>query len=53
MIVKPISMTISTRPPMRAGETRSLVSDPVTVKPAAVTQTTRSSHVGISMTARS
>ena len=32
MMVKPISITISTRPPIRAGETRSLVSVPVTVK---------------------
>ncbi len=53
MTVKPISMTISTRPPISAGETRSLVSEPVTVKPAPMTQTSSRNQVGISMTARS
>ena len=53
MTVKPISMTISTRPPISAGETRSLVSEPVTVKPAATTQTSSRNQVGISITARS
>ena len=53
MIVKPISMTISTKPPMSAGETRSLVSVPVTVKLAQMTQASSRNQVGINMTARS
>ena len=51
--VKPISITISTRPPISAGCTRSLPIWPVTAKPAAVTQTTSSSQVGTSRIARS
>ena len=35
------------------GETRSLVSEPVTVKPAAQTHSSSRNHVGISITARS
>jgi len=38
IIVNPISMTMSTRPPIKAGETRSLVNVPVTVKAAPMTQ---------------
>ena len=53
MMVKPISITSSTRPPSSAGEARSLASEPLTVKAAAQTQTTSSSQVGMSMTARS
>ena len=51
--VKPISMTMSTRPPSSAGATMSLVTTPVTARLAANTQTTSSSQVGISSTARS
>ena len=53
MIVKPISMTSSTRPPISAGETKSLEKTPSIVKPAAVTQVESRIQVGISMTARS
>ncbi len=53
MIVKPMSMTISTRPPIRAGETRSFVSVPVTVKAAAHTHMSIRNQVGMSITARS
>ena len=53
MMVKPISITSSTRPPMRAGDTRSLENTPSTVKPAAVTHMDRMNQVGISITARS
>ena len=53
MMVKPISITIKTRPPMSAGATRSLVSVPVTVKEAQITQASSRNQVGISMTARS
>jgi hypothetical protein len=51
--VKPISSTISTRPPNSAGATRSRWNCPVTVKLAAVTQTASRNQVGISITARS
>ena len=51
--VKPISITISTRPPSSAGPTMSLVTMPVTASAAATTQTTSRSQVGISSTARS
>ena len=51
--VKPISMTISTRPPISPGDARSLVNVPMTVKPAAATQTSSRNQVGISITARS
>ena len=51
--VKPISMTMSTRPPSSAGPTMSLVTHPNTVSAAAITQATSSSQVGINNTARS
>ena len=51
--VKPISMTMRTRPPSSAGPTISLVTKPSTVSAAPTTQTTSSSQVGISITARS
>ena len=53
MMVKPISITSSTRPPIRAGETRSLEKMPSTVQPAAVTHMDSRNQVGISITARS
>ncbi len=53
MMVKPISMTISTRPPISPGAARSLVSPPSAAAPAATTQTTSRNQVGISITARS
>ena len=51
--VKPISITISTRPPSSAGPTMSLVTTAMTANAAAITHTTSSSQVGISSTARS
>ena len=51
--VKPISMTISTRPPSSAGPMMSFCATPITARPAANVQTTSSSQVGISSTARS
>ncbi len=51
--VNPISITISTRPPSSAGPTMSLVTEPATVMPAAITQTTSRNQVGINSTARS
>ena len=51
--VKPISITISTRPPSSAGPMMSFVTRPVTARPAAVVHTTSNSQVGISNTARS
>ena len=51
--VNPISITISTRPPSSAGPTMSLVTQPITVMPAATTHTTSRNQVGISSTARS
>ena len=51
--VKPISMTISTRPPSSAGPMMSLVTQPVTVSTAAMVQITSRNQVGISSTARS
>ena len=51
--VKPISITISTRPPSSAGATMSLVTHPATARPAARTQETSRNQVGISRTARS
>ena len=53
MMVKPISMTISTRPPISPGAAMSLVSPPSAAAPAATTQTTSRNQVGISITARS
>ncbi len=53
MTVKPMSMTMSTRPPISAGGTRSRVREPVTVKLAATTQTSSRNQVGMSITARS
>src|SRR5437879_4713565 len=49
----PSSITISTRPPSSAGPTMSLVTEPATVMPAAITQTTSKNQVGINSTARS
>jgi len=51
--VKPMSRTISTSPPARAGWTTSLTRLPVIVSHAANVQTSSSTHVGISMMARS
>ena len=53
MMVKPISITISTSPPIRAGDTRSLLNTPSTASPEAVTHMDRMNQVGISITARS
>src|ERR1039458_9018342 len=53
MTVNPISITISTRPPSSAGPMMSLVTKPVTAKPAPSVHTTSKSQVGISSTARS
>ena len=53
MMVKPISMTISTSPPISPGEARSLVTYPIAAAAAAATQTPSRNQVGISSTARS
>ena len=53
MTVKPMSITISTRPPSKAGPTMSFVTRPETVSAAAKAQTTSRNQVGISSTARS
>ncbi len=51
--VKPSSSTRSTSPPASAGCTMSLTSRPETVSPVPASHAMNSSHVGISMIARS
>ena len=53
MMVKPISITISTRPPIRPGEARSLATVPIAAAAAATTQTPSRNQVGIKRIARS
>jgi hypothetical protein len=53
MMVKPISITISTKPPINPGAARSLVTRPIAAPPAAQTQTPSRNQVGINRIARS